>query len=62
MRLSSRRSYDGWMVESVSEGGHRGLPSRFMTLIVSIGAEVDVVAQTDPDQAPSRYRRVFGGL
>lgn len=26
-------------------GGHRGLPPRFMTLIVSIGAEIDVVAQ-----------------
>lgn len=33
-----------------------------MTLIVSIGAEIDVVAQTDPDQAPSRYRCVLGGL
>ncbi|HJV08276.1 MAG TPA: DUF6597 domain-containing transcriptional factor, partial [Acidimicrobiales bacterium] len=43
-------------------GVHRGLPSRHLTLIVSIGAPIDVVAQTDPRQAPDRYRFVAGGL
>ncbi len=54
--------YVGYRLTGFPAGVHRGLPSRFMTLIVSIGAEIDVVAQTDPDQAPSRYRCVLGGL
>jgi AraC-like DNA-binding protein len=33
-----------------------------MTLIVSIGPEIDVIAQTDSAQAPDRYRCVVGGL
>jgi hypothetical protein len=33
-----------------------------MTLIVSIGLEIDVIAQTDPAQAADRYRCVVGGL
>lgn len=33
-----------------------------MTLIVSIGPEIDVIAQTDPSQSPDRYRCVVGGL
>ena len=43
-------------------GLHRGLPSRHMTLIVSIGEPIDVRAQTDAHQAPDRYRFVAGGL
>ena len=43
-------------------GLHRGLPSRHLTLIISIGEPIDVVAQTDPHQAPDRYRFVAGGL
>ena len=43
-------------------GVHRGLPSRHLTLIVSIGDPIDVVAQSDPRQAPDRYRFVAGGL
>ena len=43
-------------------GVHRGLPSRHMTLIVSIGAAIDVVSQTDPAQAPRRFGCVVGGL
>lgn len=43
-------------------GVHRGLPSRHLTLIVSIGPTIDVAAQTDRSQAPQRYRCVLGGL
>ena len=43
-------------------GLHRGLPSRHLTLIVSLGEPIDVLAQTDPHQAPDRYRFVLGGL
>lgn len=43
-------------------GLHRGLPSQHLTFIVSIGKPIDVVAQTDPAQAPARYDVVVGGL
>ena len=33
-----------------------------MTFIVSIGPQIDVIAQTDPGQAPAAYRCVLGGL
>ena len=41
---------------------HRGLPSRHLTVIVSIGEPIDVVAQTAPRQAPASYRFVVSGL
>ena len=43
-------------------GLHRGLPSRHLTFIVSIGADINVVAQTDASQTPGRYRAVVSGL
>jgi AraC-like DNA-binding protein len=54
--------YIGYRLSGFEAGVHRGLPSRHMTLIVSIGPEVDVIGQTDPAQAPARYRCVVGGL
>jgi AraC-like DNA-binding protein len=54
-------SYVGYRIAG-RPGVHRGLPSRHLTLIVSIGEPIDVVAQTDPRQAPDRYRFVAGGL
>ncbi len=44
------------------QGLHRGLPSRHMTFIVSIGDDIDVVAQTDPAQPPEHYGCVLSGL
>jgi AraC-like DNA-binding protein len=54
--------YVGYRLSGFGAGMHRGLPSRHLTFIVSIGPEIDVVAQTDPGQAPGRYRCVVGGL
>jgi AraC-like DNA-binding protein len=54
--------YVGYRMVGFPAGLHRGLPSRHMTFIVSIGPEIDVVAQTDVRQAPDRYRCVVGGL
>jgi AraC-like DNA-binding protein len=54
--------YIGYRLLGFPAGVHRGLPGRYMTLIVSIGPEIDVVAQTDSAQAPDRYRCVVGGL
>jgi AraC-like DNA-binding protein len=54
--------YIGYRLLGYPAGVHRGLPGRYMTLIVSIGPEIDVIAQTDSAQAPDRYRCVVGGL
>ena len=54
-------AYVGYRV-SGPPGLHRGLPSRHLTLIASIGEPIDVVTQTDPQQRPDRYRFVVGGL
>lgn len=54
--------YIGYRMAGFPAGLHRGLPSRHMTLVVSIGDPVDVVAQTNPAEPPRRYRAVLGGL
>lgn len=54
--------YIGYRLLGFPPGVHRGVPGRYMTLIVSIGPEIDVIAQTDSAQAPDRYRCVVGGL
>lgn len=54
--------YCGYRLTGFAAGVHRGLPSRHMTFIVSIGGDIDVVAQTDTAQSPDRYGCVLGGL
>lgn len=54
--------YIGYRLLGLASGLHRGLPSQNMTLIFSIGPEIDVVSQTSPGHDPRRYRSVVGGL
>ena len=54
--------YVGYRLSGFAPGLHRGLPSRHMTFIVSIGPSIDVVTQTDPRQAGASYGCVVGGL
>ncbi|MET7771130.1 helix-turn-helix domain-containing protein [Nocardia sp. NPDC005366] len=54
--------YLGYRMTGYPPGLHRGLPSRHLTFIVSIGPTIDVVAQTDPRQRPDDYRCVLSGL
>ncbi len=54
--------YVGYRLSGLAAGVHRGLPSRHMTFVVSIGPEIDVIAQTDATQAPDTYRCVLSGL
>lgn len=54
--------YVGYRLTGFAPGIHRGLPSRNLTLIASIGPSIDVVAQTDPEQAPASYGVVLAGL
>ncbi len=43
--------YVGYRMVGFPAGVHRGLPSRHMTFIVAIGAEIDVAVQTDAFEA-----------
>ena len=54
--------YVGYRMVGFPAGVHRGLPSRHLTFIVSIGSDIDVTRQPDLAQAPDRYRCVVGGL
>ena len=54
--------YVGYRLAGFPPGLHRGLPSRHLTFIVSIGAPIEVAAQTDPRQSPDSYRCTLGGL
>jgi AraC-like DNA-binding protein len=54
--------YVGYRLAGFPPGLHRGLPSRHLTFIASIGAPIDVVVQTNPRQAPDTYRCTLGGL
>jgi AraC-like DNA-binding protein len=54
--------YVGYRMTGRPGGVHRGVPSRYMTLIVSVGNSIDVIAQTDRLQAPRSYHCVVGGL
>lgn len=54
--------YVGYRMVGFPPGIHRGLPSRNMTLIASIGAPIDVTVQTSPAQRPASYRCVVSGL
>jgi AraC-like DNA-binding protein len=54
--------YVGYRLSGFAPGLHRGLPSRHMTFIVSIGPSIDVVSQTDPRQSGASYGCVVGGL
>lgn len=54
--------YVGYRLEGFPAGIHRGLPSRHLTLIVSIGAPVEVTAMPDPSQPPGSYPAVVAGM
>jgi hypothetical protein len=54
--------YCGYRMTGFPAGLHRGVPSRHLTFIVSIGNDIDVVRQTNPADAPGRYRCAVGGL
>ena len=54
--------YVGYRLAGYPPGVHRGLPSRHMTFIASVGPGIDVVSQTDPAQTPATYGCVVSGL
>ena len=41
---------------------HLGLPSPYLTVIITLDEPLHVARQPDPDQAPATYRALVGGL
>ncbi|MEY9860027.1 AraC-like DNA-binding protein [Catenulispora sp. GAS73] len=54
--------YSGYRQAGVPPMRHRGLPSPFMTLILTIDDPLTVLAHPDPGQAPGDFRLLLGGL
>ncbi|GAA3288132.1 AraC family transcriptional regulator [Dactylosporangium vinaceum] len=54
--------YTGYAQHELPPGRHRGLPSPYLTLIVTIGRPLRVVAHPDPSAPPAQYATIVGGL
>jgi AraC-like DNA-binding protein len=54
--------YVGYRMEGFPPGIHAGLPSHYLTFIVSLGDPIEVVAMPDPAQRPRRFAALVGGL
>ena len=54
--------YVGYRQEGFAPGVHRGLPSPYLTFIISLGDPVDIVGMPDRAQDPGAYQAFLGGL
>jgi AraC-like DNA-binding protein len=54
--------YSGYRQRGLAPAVHRGLPSPYLTLIVTLDEPLTVVAHPDPGQAAGRYATLLGGL
>ena len=54
--------YSGYRDVGVAPAVHRGLPSPFLTLIVTLDDPLRVAAHPDPATPPGRYDTLLGGL
>lgn len=54
--------YNGYRIEGAAPGLHQGLPSRYLTVIVSLGEPVDIAVMPDPAERPRRFAALVGGL
>jgi AraC-like DNA-binding protein len=56
------RWYSGYREVGVLPAVHRGLPSPYLTVIVTLDDPLDVAAHPDPAAPPDRYDSLVGGL
>ncbi|WP_248964084.1 AraC family transcriptional regulator [Sphaerisporangium perillae] len=54
--------YHGYRERDGLPGRHRGLPSPYLTVIVTLDDPLDIAAHPDPAQPPGRYHTLVGGL
>ena len=54
--------YHGYRLVTAGPGTHRGLPSPYLTLIITLDDPLTMAAHPDPRQAPGRFDALVGGL
>ncbi|MDG9705010.1 AraC family transcriptional regulator [Streptomyces sp. DH37] len=54
--------YTGYRQAGLPPGLHRGLPSPYLTLILTLDDRLTVAGHPDPRQPPGRYDTLLGGL
>ncbi|HTJ37061.1 MAG TPA: AraC family transcriptional regulator [Dactylosporangium sp.] len=54
--------YTGYDQDGLPPGWHRGLPSPYLTLIVTFGEPLRIAAHPDPATPPGDYDTLIGGL
>jgi AraC-like DNA-binding protein len=54
--------YTGYRQQGVPVAQHRGLPSPFLTLILTLDDPLTIVSHPDPKDPPGDYRTLLGGL
>ncbi|MEV4512740.1 AraC family transcriptional regulator [Dactylosporangium sp. NPDC049525] len=54
--------YSGYRETGVAPAVHRGLPSPFLTLIVTLDDPLQISSHPDPATPPGRYDTLLGGL
>ena len=54
--------YTGYRQRGIPPGRHRGLPSPFLTLIVTLDEPLTMLAHPDPAQPPGEFGTLLGGL
>ncbi|WP_433203527.1 helix-turn-helix domain-containing protein [Dactylosporangium sp. CS-047395] len=54
--------YTGYAQRGLPPGRHRGLPSPYLTLVITLDAPLRIVAHPDPAARPGLYDTVIGGL
>ncbi len=54
--------YGGYRQEGVPPARHRGLPSPYLTLIITLDDPLTVARHPDPADRPGDYRTLLGGL
>lgn len=54
--------YSGYVLDGQAPGLHRGLPSRHLTLVVTVDGTVDLAGMPDPAQPPASFTALVGGL
>ncbi|WP_232247415.1 helix-turn-helix domain-containing protein [Kitasatospora azatica] len=54
--------YSGYRQVGVPPMTHRGLPSPYLTLILTLDEPLTLAAHPDPAQRPGEYRTLLGGL
>jgi AraC-like DNA-binding protein len=55
-------SYSGYRQRGIAPNLHRGLPSPYLTLILTLDEPLVIARHPDPRQAPGRYDSLLGGL